>query len=535
MAELSSLPELERAFMNAHQAGDTQAASVLAEAIRQRRNATQPTQTVPLTEGMVREQAAMKTAEEVGPAEAALIAAGRGVAKVGAGLEQMVTNTPEALKRGQQESDQAFAALQAAHPVATTAGEVAPYVAVPASMGVLPAALTVGGIEAAKYGTPGERLGRGAMGAVTTGAGGLLSRAGANLIAPVTQKAAGQANQEALAAASRLGVKPTLSQVTGRPLLARMEDYAARAPGGAGVMTDFAARNAAAVNRAAASAIGENADELTAGVFAQAAKRMGQVFESIKNLPGKPIKITQNVATAADDILRQQGKMIPAQQDAALVQLANQAKVLAANKGRIDGETYQLIRSGLSESSFDASGTNKVLYGKLLKALDDAADTSLRASGNAALADSLKAVRPQYANLMMLEKGAVAEAGNVSAPRLASVMRTQNPGAFRRGQMVGPMADIARVGEGLKPLRAGSPTFEREAISNPISLGLNALWSYPLARIATSPVARFYPQAFGGTSAARGLAQIADPTGRTAIAAAMQGSGMLPFIPQMAE
>src|SRR5690606_38604069 len=141
---------------------------------------------------------------------------------------------------------------------------------------------------------------------------------------------------------------------------------------------------------------------------------------------------------------------------------AQQAKTLAANKARIDGEAYQLIRSGLSEASFDASGTNRVLYGKLLEALDDSADASLRASGHAALADSLKTVRPQYGNLKVLEKGAVAEAGNVSPARVASTLRSKNPAAFREGRLEGnQLFDIARMGEAFKPLRAGSPTYER--------------------------------------------------------------------------
>jgi hypothetical protein len=288
-------------------------------------------------------------------------------------------------------------------------------------------------------------------------------------------------------------------------------------------MRDFAASNQQAINRAAARGIGETADELTPGVFAAANQRMGGVFESIKNLGGRPIKVAQKVGSVADDILRQQRKMLPAQQDQALMGLANQAKALAANKGRLDGETYQLIRSGLSEASFDASGTNRVLYGKLLEALDDSADASLRSGGQAALADALKVVRPQYANLKTLEKGAVAEAGNVSPARLASAMRTKSPAAFREGRMQGnPLYDIAKIGEAFKPLQAGSPTFERTLMNSPISTSLAAGPAYAAARLTTSPAAQFYPRLVGEYPQAFGL--LASPLER---AIGVGGMGLL--------
>jgi hypothetical protein len=259
-------------------------------------------------------------------------------------------------------------------------------------------------------------------------------------------------------------------------------------------MRRFEQANKAAFNRAAAEGIGETADELTPAVFAAANQRLGQVFEGIKSLGGKPIRIDQQVGNVADDILRQQRKMLPTQQDQNLINLANQAKMVAQHRGRIDGETYQLIRSGLSESSYEASGTNRALYRQLLDAVDDSADASLRATGNTALAQSLREARPQYANLKMLEKGAVAEGGNVSPARLASVMRTQNPAAFREGRMAGnPLYDVAQIGETMKPLQAGSPTYERTLMSNPLSTTLGAITSYPAAQLTTHPAALAYP------------------------------------------
>lgn len=544
---MDPLQRMEKALGAAADAGDVDAARQIAADMRAMLKSVNPNVDAPVDHAA---EGARQVAKETGVGEAMLVGAGRGADKLLAGIEQAaqaartvkVPGYPDLptkaqgeqrlgeIKAEQDKMDSSYAPLARERPIATTFGETAPYAAVPG--GVAASSATVAALEGAKYGTPQERLGRAVVGGGSTAAGGMLARGIGNFLAPVTKKAAGQANQEALAAAERLGVQPTLGEATGFPLLRRLEDYAARVPGGAGVMADFAAKNQTAINRAAASAVGEVADEMTPSVFAAASKRLGKVFEDIKALGGRPIQIGANVSAAADDILRQQAKMLPGQQDEILIKLANHAKALAANKAMMDGEAYQLARSGLSDAAFEATGSNKAMYGRLLSALDDSADASLRAGGQEALADALKTARPQYANLKMLEKGATAEAGNVSPARVASTMRTQNPGAFRRGDFIGtPMRDIATVGEGMKPLRAGSATMEREALSNPLSIATNALWSYPIAKMATSPVVSMYPRALGAAGLSQESLRYLTPAGRTAVAAALQESGVLPLLP----
>lgn len=541
-----ALSRMERALQAAEQAGDVQAATALARDMRLMLKDVNPTvdQTDHAAEG------AKMAAKETGAVEAALIGAGRGADKLVAGVKQGFLALPQyplleqsaaakraALAAEQKQGDEAFAPLQRERPISTAGGEAAPYAAIPASAGVLPAAGAVGALEAAKYGTPGERAARGVIGAGSTAVGGILGNAAGKFIAPVTEKAAGPARQGALEAAERLGMNPTLGEATGSTFVRRIEDLVSRLPGGGSVMAEHQAGNATALNRAAARAIGENADELTPQVFAAASQRIGKVFDDIRALPGKQIQLGPDVVTAADEVLRQQAKMLPHQQDANLIKIAQDAKTLAMNKGRIDGETYQLQRSGLSDAAFDATvGTNKQLYGRLLEALDNSADASLRAAGNDALADALQVARPQYANLKILEKGATAEAGDVSAAKVASTLRTNNPGAFRRGKFIGSeMGDIATVGEGLKPLVAGSQTFERGALSNPLLAGFHWLWSTPTAKAFTSPAATLYPRTLGKTEAARTAAEIANPATRAAVAAALAQSGLLPLAPVPAQ
>lgn len=482
-------------------------------------------------------------AEDVGVLDTLAIATGRGFDKTAMGLKQMVLGGvkkfgPESFSKAAEQElnslaaqeagkDSEYAGLQAKRPISTGIGEAVPAIMATGGMGLIPASLGVAGMEGMKYGEPEERTKRAVVAGGSNLIGGYIGNKIGDIVAPVAGRALNATQSEALKTAQKLGYKPRLSEVTGSPVMARLEDVAARTPGGAGIMQDFATANQRSLNKAAAKALGENADELTPKVFSAASERISKPFEQIKALPGKSISVGKAVADAADEVLRVQGKMIAAEQDEALAGLAKQAKMLASNSGKIDGETYQLIRSGLSSQSYDATGTNRALYGKLLEALDNSAEESLKAQGRGELAAALREVRPQYGNLKTLEKGAIAEGGNVSAARLASALRTANPKAFREGAMEGnPLFDIAKIGETLKPLKAGSPTYEREAASDVLSMLLKAGPAYAVAKGTTSPMMTAYPNLVATNPTAAALAgpisKTANPSSRALAAALAQ-------------
>ena len=454
-------------------------------------------------------------------AESVLIGAGKAMSDIGSGIRQMLPGDNSALEQQKANEAETYAKLQQQHPIATAVGETLPYAAVPASLGVVPAAATIGAVEAIKYGSPQERLSRGLLSAGTTAAGGMAANKLASMIAPSTGVPA--SSTELLNRAGDIGVKPRLSQITGSKYAAMLEDFASRTPGGAGVMSEFNRANQEAFNRVGAKSFGEQANELSPFVFSNARSRLGKVFEDVKSIPGRPIEIGQNVGSVADDIIRQQSKMIPSQQDAQLVKLAQDAKAMAANRGRIDGEQYQLLRSGLSEESFNASGTNRNHYGQLLEALDDSAQQSLKKSGYDKLASDLKSARPQYSNLSTIEKGLVAEGGNLSPSRLAQALRSRNPAAFREGKLNDQdLLTIAQYGENFKPLREGSQTYERGVVSSMPETLIKAPFAYLAAKATTSPAALAYPRYVGGTRAAAGMAELANPVTRTMLSEALR-------------
>jgi len=483
----------------------------------------------PKTGPDVSRKASEMAAEGVSFPEALAVSAGQGFDKLAMGLKDATLAGVERFgpkgladlakaerdqqKQQEQGNDQAYAGLKAGRPIATAAGEAIPSIMATGGAGLLPSAAITGGMEALKHGTSEERTSRGIVGAGSSLVGGVIGQKVASLLSPVAGKMLGDGQKQALKAAESMGYKPRLSEITGSPFAARVEDLAARTVGGSGVMQDFAKANQDAINRAAAKGIGETADELTPKVFSDASKRISAPFEAIKALEGKQIGVNSKVGEIADEILRVQGKQLGAERDAGLTAIAKQAKALAQNNGKMDGEAYQLARSGLSSQSYEANGTTKALYGKLLSALDDSAEESLKASGNGALVKALREARPQYGNLQILEKGAIAEGGNVSPARLAAALRSQNPKAFREGRMEGnPLYDVAKIGESMKPLKAGSPTYEREATSDVLSTLIKAPIAYAAAKASTSPVMTAYPKMIANNRAAELLAQGAGKT-----------------------
>jgi hypothetical protein len=66
-------------------------------------------------------------------------------------------------------------------------------------------------------------------------------------------------------------------------------------PPTAGVMSKVKGANQRASNRAAAESIGESADELSAPVLDRASRRIGQVFEYVRDLPKIPVNQNQAI------------------------------------------------------------------------------------------------------------------------------------------------------------------------------------------------------------------------------------------------
>ena len=404
-------------------------------------------------------------AEGTGAFQGLAIGAGKGINDVVQGVKQVyhgvMGNEAEsaALAEEQRIANEHFAPLKDQHSFAVGMGEAFPSMAAMALSGGaagLPmalgkAALSSGATEAMKYGDAGERMRRGAVGALEGAGGTALGYGVGKLISPVA-KTPTAPSPTTMGAVNNLGVQLTPGQSTGSIPLQRLEQSLAQRSGSAPVFAEFADQNAKAINTAAAKAMGETADTIDAGVFAQARSRMGAEFDRLT----KNTKVTLgndflNDLAAVDKAYVQTLKDFPSVASGKASEVIDDALGLAA-KGKLDGEAFQPIRSALSQRAKDAFAAENSQLGKALEgvvdALDNAAGKSLTKTEQAAW----NQVRKQYSALKTLEKGNIVQDGKVSPQLLKNALRQKYPQAYKEGGIDGPLMDISRYAEGIKAL-----------------------------------------------------------------------------------
>jgi hypothetical protein len=406
-------------------------------------------------------------AKEQGPLDALGIAAGRKTDFILDGLTQMFlqsrgeTSALSGLAQQVAEKDALYEPLKKERPFATGIGEAVPAMAGGASLlGTVSASVLP---ELLSYGTIKEKLKNAAFAGGGSVVGNYLGKGLAHLLKP-----AGPGTQaiskETQAAADRLGYKLSAGEISKNPAMQSFENYLRRSPGSAGAMQTRDLANQAALNRAAAGAVGQNADDVGEGVLAGAKANIGSEFQRLQAIT-KP-DVTTDVLSAAitlDTANAAKGSFRNTEVD----RLVDKAIDLAA-QGKLTGTAYKEIRSEISARAADA--TDAVVanaYRDIRGALDAAAKKSLSQADQKAWDVS----RAQWHAYKLLTKGNVIEDGNVSAARLASKVRGEGD-ALRTGAK-GPLYDVARIGEGVK------------SVPNPTSGQLNQqmLYSSPLTGV----------------------------------------------------
>jgi hypothetical protein len=280
-------------------------------------------------------------------------------------------------------------------------------------------------------------------------------------------------------AASRVGVNPTWGQRFNNPTIMQVEDTMRRMPGSGGVFGANDARNQQAINKAAASAIGERGDRLTGEVLADAESRLGaerDVLRDAVNIKqGDPfvLKAIQSATANLKKSLRGSGTF---NNDMERIK-----QRIAA--GDVSGEQYQIWRTDLRNAMDTAfkGGKSKLgdAYREVLNALDDAA------RGGAS--EAWKANDKAFSTLDILHKGNVVnpETGNVSAPLLTNEFYRRFGRSAKQGRMPGPVADIATIQRAYPKWAEGSPTGKVEQYSSLVPWLLSPV-NFAFAKVLTS-------------------------------------------------
>lgn len=394
-------------------------------------------------------------ADGIGAMKAGLIAAGRSADKVVKGVQQLyygATNNDEALAKLKAESaadDAVYEPLQKARPIATGIGEMVPAMAVPigggaGAMAKLGRAAIGGALPGAlSYGDLGDRAKAATVGAFSNMAGASIGMGASKLLQPANRSAS--ISKEAFAAADRLGLNLTAGQRTQNQALVNFENYLARSPGASGAMQATIGAQQQAMNKAAAKAMGQSADDLSEGVFAAAKDGIGKEFTRLQGITAPKIgnDFLQTLATIdADNMAKGAFK------SKSVDSLINKSLDLA-QQGNLSGKAYKEIRTQLTNEADAAFKAGDASLGQAYKAVRSSLDKAAKDSLSPDDQKAWDVARAQWKAYKELTRSNVAEGGNVSAARLAAGLRRGGDG-LRTGQMTGELADIARIGEAVK-------------------------------------------------------------------------------------
>lgn len=396
--------------------------------------------------------------ESVGALRAGIMAAGKTTDNILDGLTQMYlgargeSSALDALKQTNEAKNAAFKPVQDAHPIATGIGSAVPMMALPvggaSAAGMIGKSAFAGALpEALSYGTTEERMKRAAVGGAGGAVGAGIGLGLAKLMKPSGAMADGL-SKEAQAAADRLGYKLSAGQRAQNPAMQNFENYLARSPGSSGAMAARSTANQNALNAAGAKAMGQSGGDLSEGSFSAAKDAIGAEFQRLQAITNPKLDTDFFAALAkidADNAARGSFK------SKSIDSLVDKGLDLAA-QNQLGGKAYKEIRTQISNDAQSAFQSGDATLGQALKTMRKALDDAAKKSLSAADQKAWDATREQWGAYKALTKSNVAEAGNLSAARLAGVMRRQGDG-LRTGAMQGPLSDVARLGEAVKSVQ----------------------------------------------------------------------------------
>lgn len=464
------------------------------------------------------------TADETGPLDAMMIAAGRTVDRMGKGVQQLYYGATKqgdkaaALKDQADEETRLYDPLAKARPIATGLGEALPMMAIPvggAATGigfVGRSALAGAAPGLLSYGTAEERMKAGATGAAGGAMGGSMGLLASRALKPAGS-AASALSSDATAAADRLGVQLTAGQRSQSPAMQGFENYLAKSPGSSGAMQARAAANQTALNTAGAKAMGQQAGDLSEGTFAAAKNGIGAEFQRLQAATSPQLGNDFLTAVAQIDTANAARGAFKSKTIDGLVDKSLDLAV----QGKLTGTAYKEIRTQLSNEASSAFKSGDATLGQAYKAIRKALDDSAKGSLSKADQEAWDTTRAQWAAYKTLSKSNVAEAGNLSAPRLAAAVRQGGDG-LRTGAAQGPLADIARVGEAVKGVQNpnSGQLAQQMMYGNPVT-GLPMMIGNKLSQVAyMNPMVQKY--------LASGLLKIG-PNGQVVIAKTGQPFG----------
>lgn len=390
---------------------------------------------------------------------AAMIAAGASTAKVGRGMQQLyhgaMGNEPQLQRLAAENADakQVMAPLEGAYPWSTGIGSALPAMAIPvggAGINSLSGLAKLAGqgaaIPAMSYGSAGERAGGALVGAAGNVAGGALG----SLVGSALRPAAGRVTPENEAFARYMkdayGVTTLPGSLMENNRLKRFESQLPNQLGSSNKASDIALANQKGFNRAAASSVGQTADNVGEGVRRAAQEQTSAGYETLASRAAKTAELGDPVKRVAMNAYK---KLTVNENDLPAAKILDQLDELVQTSwGSGQAKSQEWIQSRVStigkwQRQALSEGEKELAaeLGKVKNALNDARYAKSPVGDRATRAELDKQQATLYTIDNMRKNGVIDDMGNI---KVGSVDTTLRKNAGRRtGAINDPLSDLA--------------------------------------------------------------------------------------------
>jgi lysozyme len=417
----------------------------------------------------VPQRTTFQRAVESNPVTAGLVGLGGGLIKGATGVLQAGAQLVGADEIAQaaglvtQDINRDLERLGTAGQVGGFVGEVAPYVALPASAPTLAGRVALGAAAGGAQGAlqAQERpdmaqRGQGALTGAAIGAAAPVALAG---VGKALQKAAPRIDQEVAKLATRaqeFGIPLTMTQVAPSRVKNTLQKATQALPFSG--TQNFTDTQIGAWNKAVAKTIGVDAERLTPEAVNEFLDKASTGFNSV--LKGKTI------TTTTDDLAAIRGVVTEAKDtvggDALRVIEANAKKAIQElGEGAVDGQKLANFRSGLIKRLPRMEAGAKQYVAEIVDKIDEVAERSI---GPDAVRE-LQGLRRQWRNFKTLEPLLEKSADQAISP--ASLMQRVASSPFIKASRAetgsDDLVDLAKIGK-LMPQLGGSDTLDKAAL-----------------------------------------------------------------------
>lgn len=416
---------------------------------------------------VIANQEAPDYVQEQGVFDSTMIGAGKTLTDLGRGAQKLyygATDDKQALGELKAKADEEqgwYDQLANENPWSTMAGEMLPYLATAPLSGGLMTQAGVGAVgEGLRYGK--NQGAQGIMGGAMSMGGYGVGRMAPRIMGAI--KGAAQSNKQALRSltegqqrlvgrADELGYKLKPGQRLQSKPLQQIERSAESMPFTSGLTEGMEKENQALLNRLALESIGEVGEDIRGNSFANAADRIGDVYDNSAKSIGV-IDLNQKVMGDMFDDMSVEGEKYIA---------AYVKKYPSLAEGRLTGVEFNKLSSKVERDIRNAFVSNPGVADDLIDFKSHMHTMLMKASPKDA--EKLKVAGKQWKNLKALESGNSVTKGNVNPRTLSSKLNRIDKGGFKRERNLSDYYDTVRIADELGGISPNSETATRNWFS----------------------------------------------------------------------